>query len=62
MRNIKIKNNTTKTCPLLGEKCIKADCGLFNEKFERCEIGLVGYNLYLLASAIKQHPELKDPV
>ena len=60
MRNIKMKTETTKTCPFLGEKCIKADCGIFNEKFERCEIGLVGYNLYLLATAIKQQPELQN--
>jgi hypothetical protein len=51
---------TTKTCPFLGEKCISADCGIFNEKFERCEVGLLGYNLYLLATAIKQQPELKN--
>jgi len=45
----------------LGKKCIKADCGIFNEKFERCENGLSSYNMFLLASALKQQPELKDP-
>jgi hypothetical protein len=54
------KANTTKTCPFLGEKCIKADCGIYNDRFERCEVGLLGYNLYLLATAIKQQPELQN--
>ena len=50
MRNIQPKINT-KTCPFLADKCIKAECGIYNEKFERCEAGLLSYNLYLLATA-----------
>jgi len=60
MRNNNFKTNTTKTCPFLSDKCIKAECGIYNEKFERCEVGLLGYNLYLLATAIKQQPELQN--
>ena len=59
MRNNQMKTNT-KTCPFLAEKCIKSECGIFNEKFERCEIGLLIYNLYQLTVAIKQQPELKN--
>lgn len=58
MRNNQTKTNT-KTCPFLAEKCIKSECGIFNEKFERCEIGLLIYNLYQLTAAIKQQAELK---
>ena len=42
-----------KTCPLLDEKCLGPKCAIFNEPFERCEIGLLAYNLYQLAAAIK---------
>jgi len=60
MRNINMKANTTKTCPFLGEKCLKSDCGIYNEKFERCEVGIFNYNLYLLATALKQQSDLKN--
>ena len=60
MRNNNFKANTTKTCPFLTDKCIKAECGIYNEKFERCELGIFNYNLYLLATAIKQHSELQN--
>lgn len=55
-----MKANTTKTCPFLADKCLKSDCGIYNEKFERCEVGIFNYNLYLLATALKQQSELKD--
>ena len=61
MRNYQARAEKTKTCPFLADKCIKADCGIYNEKFERCEVGIFNYNLYLLATAIKQQSELKDP-
>jgi hypothetical protein len=48
------KTNNQKTCPLLDEKCLGPRCAIFNEPFERCEIGLLAYNLYQLATAIKQ--------
>jgi hypothetical protein len=57
-----MRKNATKTklCPLLDQECLKHGCMIFNEKFERCEIGLLAYNAYLLASAIKQkNPDLK---
>ena len=42
MRNMQPKINT-KTCPFLAEKCMKAECGIYNEKFERCEVGILNY-------------------
>ena len=49
------KNKTqTKLCPLLDQECQKLGCMIYNEKFERCEIGLLAYNTYLLSAAIKQ--------
>jgi hypothetical protein len=50
----------TKLCPLLDQECRKLGCELYNEKCDRCEIGLLAYNAYLLAMAIKQqNPDLK---
>jgi hypothetical protein len=50
----------TKLCPLLDRDCEKHICAIYNEKFDRCDIGLLAYNAYLLASAIKQqNPNLK---
>jgi hypothetical protein len=60
MRNNNFKANTTKTCPFLAEKCMKSECRIYNEKFERCEVGILNYNFYLLATAIKQQSELKS--
>ena len=51
------KTNGIKTCPLLDEKCLGPKCAIYNEPFERCEIGLLAYNLYQLAAAIKQQLE-----
>ncbi len=51
------KNPKIKTCPFLDQSCLKAECGIFNEAFERCEIGLLIYNLYQLSTAIKQQIE-----
>ena len=43
-----------KMCPSLDEKCIGTKCMVFNEQFERCEIGLIAYNLFGLAKAIRE--------
>ena len=51
---MKRKTKGIKTCPLLDEKCLGPKCAIFNEPFERCEIGLLAYNLYQLTAAIKQ--------
>ena len=49
-----------KTCPLLDEKCFKADCEIYNDRLDRCEIGLTAYNLYLLADVMKRQLEAED--
>lgn len=56
MRRNKAKE--TKICPLLDEKCLKSRCEIYNERLDRCEIGLIAYNLYVLANALKL--EAKD--
>jgi hypothetical protein len=44
----------TKLCPFLDQACKKQGCEIYNEKCDRCEIGLLAYNTYLLASAIRE--------
>jgi len=50
----KKSNNKPKMCPLLDENCIQNRCALYNEMLERCEIGLLAYNSYLLSTVMKQ--------
>ena len=42
-----------KICPFINEKCIKTECEVYDEKLERCTIGLTAYNLYRLYSTIQ---------
>ncbi len=41
-----------KTCPFLNQNCLKNDCGVFNDKFNRCDIGLLAYNAYLFSNEV----------
>jgi len=54
-------NRRVKYCPIANQDCLMVDCGLFNEKFGRCEIGLLSYNMYNFAQAIKQFSEIASP-
>ena len=46
--------NKPKICPLLDENCIQNGCTIYNEMLERCEISLLAYNLFLVATVTKQ--------
>lgn len=48
------KSLDLKMCPFLDERCVGAKCMIFNEQFERCEIGLLAYNLFVLSKSIKE--------
>ena len=48
------KSPNIKTCPFLDQTCLKNECGIYNENFERGEIGLLIYNLYQLSTVLKQ--------
>jgi hypothetical protein len=41
-------------CPFLDRDCLKQGCEIYNETLDRCEIGLVVYNLYQLKEKIKE--------
>ncbi len=51
MRN---KIDLRKLCPFINKSCVTNECAIFNEKFERCEVGLMTYNLYLVQERLKQ--------
>ena len=56
MRKKQSKKKTT-LCPFLEENCLKLKCELYNTVLDRCEIGLLGYNLYQLTTVMKQQLE-----
>lgn len=47
-------SNNKKLCPFINKTCVANECAIFNEKFDRCEWGLMAYNLYLLQERLKQ--------
>ena len=58
MRKKQSKNKTT-LCPFLDENCLKLKCEIYNTVLDRCEIGLLGYNLYQLTTVMKQQLEIE---
>jgi hypothetical protein len=46
--------NPIKSCPFRDQPCLKQGCAIYNEQLDRCEIGLLAYNMYLLATALQQ--------
>jgi hypothetical protein len=49
-----VKNGTKQIiCPFLRQDCIVDSCALFNSRFQRCDIGLLAFNLYRFADSIK---------
>jgi len=53
----KQSNKKTTLCPFLEENCLKLKCEIYNTVLDRCEIGLLGYNLYQLTTVMKQQLE-----
>jgi hypothetical protein len=49
----------TTLCPFLEENCLKLKCEIYNTVLDRCEIGLLGYNLYQLTNVMKQQLEIE---
>ena len=44
----------TKLCPFLDENCSKENCEIYNSVLDRCELGLLNYNIYQLMTVMKQ--------
>ena len=49
----------TTLCPFLEENCLKLKCEIYNTVLDRCEIGLLGYNLYQLTTVMRQQIEIE---
>ena len=43
-----------KLCPLLNQNCLRKGCEIYNEMLDRCDLSLIAYNLYLLATTMKE--------
>ena len=41
-----------KFCPLVKEDCMKTGCELYNELLNRCDLGLLTYNMYRLSEVM----------
>lgn len=52
-----IRPEKAKSCPFIDQACLKGDCEIYNERLNRCEIGLTAYNLFLLADVMKRQLE-----
>jgi hypothetical protein len=58
MRKKQSKMKNTK-CPFLDENCLKENCELYNTVLDRCELGLLNYNLFQLTTVMKQQIEIE---
>lgn len=58
MRKKQSKMKTT-VCPFLDENCVKENCGIYNSVLDRCELGLLNYNIFQLTTVMKQQIEIE---
>ena len=49
----------TKLCPFFDENCSKGNCEIYNAVLDRCELGLLNYNLFQLTTVMKQQIEIE---
>ncbi len=50
----------TQICPFLDENCVKGNCELYNEILDRCELGLLNYNIFQLITVMRQQIEINE--
>ena len=43
-----------KICPFLDRNCLKTECEIYNTIWNRCEIGIIAYNLYRLSEVERE--------
>ena len=51
------KKGKAKKCPFLDQDCLKIGCEVYNELLNRCEIGVIAYNLYRLSEVERERLE-----
>jgi hypothetical protein len=49
----------TRICPFLEENCLKLKCEIYNSILDRCELGLLNYNIFQLITVMKQQIEIE---
>ena len=49
----------TKVCPFIDENCVKENCEIYNQILNRCELGLLNYNLFQLMTVMRQQIEIE---
>jgi len=52
-----MNNKSVQVCPFLDENCVKGKCAIYNTLLDRCEIGVMAYNLYKLSLGINKQLE-----
>ena len=58
MRNA--KKTEIKMCPFIDGNCVKAECEIYNSLLDRCEIGILAYNLFKLSVVEKARLETEE--
>jgi hypothetical protein len=58
MRKKESKKKIT-VCPFLDGNCLKENCELYNTVLDRCELGLLNYNLFQLMTVMRQQIEIE---
>ncbi|MDX9786854.1 MAG: hypothetical protein RBT11_08765 [Desulfobacterales bacterium] len=47
----------TKTCPFIDRACLKTECAIYHEGFDKCDIDLIPYNLFKNTEALLKQTE-----
>ncbi len=48
-----LRKDKNKKCPFFKEDCLKSNCKLYHEEFDRCEINLLTYNMFKMIKELK---------
>lgn len=48
-----IRKDKNKKCPFFKEDCLKSNCKLYHEDFDRCQISLLTYNVFKMIKELK---------
>jgi len=52
-----IKKDKNKKCPFFKEDCLKSNCKLYHEDFDRCQISLLALNLFKLMKELQSQQD-----
>ena len=55
------RKENVKICPFLRQPCVMKSCGIYHEKFKKCQIDLIVYNLYGLSQALLAYKDIILP-